>query len=404
MLGFPGADGEGGGLVLAAALILGRFVLNSREDLALLLNTVYPGRRMCLGGMFDIRNLFTEISSLFLPYKDVNYANNCEVSTYIHFAPFFLLLSPKLISYLKERDGGCASVGKTLTAVLLAEIIYMLVGVPQWLAEITMLRFCNRMHIVYQWTSTLYTAWGFSVLLRHPALLSKREKILCPLAYGVCYVLMVNDQLRQYVRIQLRGMEIGDLLIAAAILAFTLVLLLAAFRKKRLLGAALVLMMAFCGATVNPVERGSGAVTNHPISAAISEIAAQEPESRWLCTDNAFILSNFLLANGARVLDATNFYPDTGKWAVIDPEGRFEEETNRYANQCAELTEGDNEVVLLNPDCIRLRLNPETLRALDIRYLLSTVDYTEMLARHGVVCEYVYSQNGNGIFRLSYEQ
>lgn len=384
-------------------LILARFLLNAWGDLALLLNTVYPGPRMCLGGANNIRDLFTDIASLFLPYKDVFYSNNCEVSTYIHFAPFFLALSPKIFFYLKGRDEGCASVGKALVTVILAEIVYMLVGIPRWLAELTMLRFCNRMNLVYQWTAMSYTAWGFSVLLLHPALLNRREKILYPIAYGAFYVLLISDNLRKYMQFQISGIEVGRLLILLSVLAFTTILLLAVFQKKRLLSALVILLMFFCGGTVNPVERGISAVINHPVCARVSEIATQEPESRWLCTESDYFLPNFLIANGVRVLDATNFYPDQEKWAVIDPDGLYKEATNRYANQCAELTEGDNEVVILLADFIRLRLNPETLKALNIRYLFTPVDHTYLLARYGIDCQYVTGQDGYGIYRLSYD-
>lgn len=388
----------------AVLLILGRFLLNSREDLLLLLNTVYPGRRMSLGGTYSVRDLFTDIASLFLPYKDINYTNNCEVSTYIHFAPFLLALSPKLFSYLKEKDDGCASVGKAMTAILLAEIIYMLVGIPQWLAEFTLLRFCNRINLVYQWTATLYTVWGFSVLLRFPALLGKWEKLLYPLSYGAFYVLLINDALRQYMQIQISGIGVGRLLILLSVLAFTLILLLVAFQKKRLLSALLILLMFFCGGTVNPVERGIGALTNHPVSAAVSEIATQEPESCWLCADSMFFLPDFLMANGARVLNAMSFYPDREKWAIIDPDGLYEEATNRYAHQSVELTEGESAVELLYPDSIKLCLNPDMLKTLGIRYLFTPVDHTELLARYGIACKYVTGQDGYGIYRLDYTE
>ena len=279
----------------------------------------------------------------------------------------------------------------------------MLVGVPQWLAEITLLRFCNRMHLVYQWTGTLYTVWGFTVLMRHPGLLNRLEAIVYPLAYGAFCMLLINKDQWQYMQFQFLGREIGGLLVLLSILAFVSALMLAAFRKRWLLSALLILIMVICGATVNPVERGIGAVTNHPISAAVSEISAQEPESCWLCTDSSFLLSNYLMANGARVLDASNFYPDREKWAIIDPDGLYEEATNRYVNYYVVLTEGENSVELTYDDLITLRLNPDTLGELGIRYLLSPHDYTELLTRYGIACEYVTGQDGNGIYRLSYD-
>ena len=161
--------------------------------------------------------------------------------------------------------------------------------------------------------------------------------------------------------------------------------------------------MFFCGGTVNPVERGIGAVTNHPLSDAIAQIVQDEPDSRWLCTEVAFFLDNYPMANGAKVLDATNFYPDTEKWLILDPENRYAEMTNRYANEDAVLTEGETSVELKWADNIKLNVNPESLKALDIRYLFTTADHTELLARYGIACEFVAGQDGYRVYRLTYD-
>ena len=388
---------------VAVLLILTRFLLSSRENLALLLNTVYPGRRVSMGGTNSIRDLFADIASLFLPYKDIPYSNNCEVSTAIHFAPFFLALSPRILSGLKQKNDSNVYVGRVLAWILVLQMVFMLVGIPRWLAEITLLRFCNRMFQVYQWTAVLFTVWGFSVLLNDPTLLNRYEKVLYPLGYGVVCFFLINDNLRRYIQFQLFGRGIGRLLILISILIFVLILLLAAYRKKRLFSALLVLLMFFCGGTVNPVEHGIGAVTNHPISAAIAEIAEQEPESRWLCTDCTFFLSDFVMANGARVLDAMNFYPDNEKWGILDPAGTYRDITNRYANQSALLTEGETFQELVSGDYIEMHLNPECLKALGIRYLFTPADHAELLNRYGIRCEYVTGQDRYGIFRLSWD-
>ena len=90
------------------------------------------------------------------------------------------------------------------------------------------------------------------------------------------------------------------------------------------------------------------------------------------------------------------------KWAILDPEGQYEEQTNRYANQSAELTEGESAVELLHPDYIKLWLNPASLKALGIRYLFTPVDHTELLSQHGIASSFVAGQDGYGIYRLDY--
>ena len=386
-------------------LILGRFLILSRHDLSLLLNTVYPGDRLFSGGNMRAAELFTDFTSIFLPYQDVAFSNNCEAATYIHFAPLFLLLSPYLLPALKrERDSGWV-VGAALFGILFVQCAFLLIGFPQWLAEITLLRFCNRMHEVYGWTAALFTVWGLGVFVSHPELLSRRAKLLIPLAYGAVWMLTLDSQRQEYFsNFIFRSFPLGKMLITLTLAGIVCILYFALFRHQRLLSAALITLMLFCGATVNPLMRGSGPVFDHPVSAAVAEIAEREPERRWLCTDSVFILPNFLMANGAKVLDATNFYPDPEKWAILDPAGQYEELTNRYANQCAELTESANSVELLNPDYIKLFLNPASLKDLNIRYLFTPMDHTALLSEYGISCSYVTGQDGYGIYRLDYQE
>ena len=388
----------------AALVILGRFLLLSRDDLSLLLNTVYPGRRMSPGGGYPVSVLFTDLTSFFLPYGDVSFSNNCEVATYVHFAPLFLALSPYLLPALKKARDKNWIVGAALGGILLVQAVYLLMGFPKWLAEITLLRFCNRMHEVYGWVAVLFTVWGLSVLARRPALLRPWARLLLPLLCGAASLLVTDQPRREYfAQFVFREIPLGTLLTGLTLAGIICILYFALFRRRSLMSAALILAMLFCGATVNPIERGIGAVTNHPISAAVSEIAGREPESRWLCTNTSFILSNYLMANGAKVLNATNFYPDVEKWSVLDPDGQYAEITNRYANQSAVFTEEETSAESPSPDHVRLRLNPESLKDLGIDYLLSPVDHTELLNRYGIGCEYVTGQDGYGIYRITYD-
>ena len=389
----------------AALLILGGFFLRSRADLSLLLNTVYPGRRMCLGGYGTIATLFTDLTSFFLPYQNINFSNNCEAATYIQFAPLFLVLAPYLLPALKRERDDSWTVGAALCGILLVQGAYLLIGFPQWLAEVSLLRFCNRMHEVYGWTATLFTVWGLSVLDRHPDLPGRRIKCILPLLYGAVCLLLVDGARKDYFSgFAARGLPVGKALLVLALAGVVCALYFALFRRQRLLSAALILAMVFCGATVNPLMRGIGPVVDHPISASIAEMAEREPEERWMTLDCPNWLTNFVLANGARVLDAANFYPDVDKWAILDPAGQYGEFTNRYANECAELTEGENTVELLGGDYIKILLNPTSLKELRIHYLFSPMDYTDLLSDYGIACSYVTGQDGYGIYRLDYTE
>lgn len=391
----------------AASLgILIYFVIVSKADISLLMNTVYPGARISAGGEYTLADLFPDLSSLFLPYFPITYSNSCEAATYIHFAPLFILIFPLIYGYLKRRNSPELPVGLALTVLLILCGVYMIAGIPVTVAKFTLLKYCNRMKGVYGWLAALYTIWGFSILAKYPDLLKRWQKILFPFLYGgICAGIQDSNTVEYFTSIHHRAFyPIGTVYYSAIILLLVGILLAAFFGRKRLTACGLALVMFTAGATVNPIEHGTDALTNHPISQYISEIAEQEPEALWLCTDCTCIMPNFMMANGARVLNATNFYPDEAKWKIIDPENVYETYTNRYANQSASLADSEQtEVELISPDYIHYTLSPETLRALGIRYLLSSADYRELLNSHNIQCRRVSGQDGYEIYRLSYD-
>lgn len=394
--------------LVVAAVLVGWALWTARADLALVAGTVYPGTRFETGGTRSVSDLFCDLSSIFLPYKDntVSGLNSCESATALHVAPFVAVLMPRLLWGLRRREDANALVGIVLWVLVVLQGLFMVVGIPPVVAQVTLLRYCNRMHEVYAWAAVLFTVWGLSAVFSHPDLLTKGERIAYPLGYGVLSWYLVSDSTREYfAQTVIHGIPLGKMAGVCALLGIVAVLTLALFRQERLTAACIALAMVFAGATVNPVERGIGALTNHPLSAHIQELAAAEPESRWLCTDTAFFFfSNYVMANGAQVVNATNFYPDVQKWAVLDPEGTYEEITNRYANESAVLTDEPTSVELASPDHLVMHLNPQDLKALSVRYVLSTKDYTELLGHFGITCALVDGQDGYAIYRLTYDE
>lgn len=395
-------------IAMAAAVALGillYFAMSSKNDLSLLMNTVYPGKRVDTGGTNTIRDLFTDLTSLFLPYRDIPYANNCEVSTYIHFAPLIFVLFPQIFIFLKRKCSSERWVGMALTVLTAICAFYMCVGISPVLAKVTLLKYCNRMKSIYGWLATLYTVWGLTVLFKYPDLLKRWQKILYPIAYAAACFLLVDENTVAYFESfgVIKNIPVGTVLLVGEIILLSAILMTAFLGRRRLTACWLLIVMVVSGAVVNPVEHGTEAMTNHPASSSISKITKQEPDALWLCTDCSFIMSNYVMANGARVINATNFYPDVAKWERIDPEGVYDEVTNRYANQSSFIADGQvSEIELVLPDYIYSTLTPETLRELNVNYLFSRVDYTELLRSHDIACRYIAGQDGYGIYHLNY--
>lgn len=383
-------------------LILGHFYATSKDALEAVLHSVYPGQRSaCLGGTYSVSHLFTSLVSLFLPFKAPNYLNSCEISEYIHFAPFFAALLPRMLIRLK-KEGKSIAVGLGLFICTLIPAWFMVIGVPEWLAEITLLRYCTRMHGIYGWCGTLFTLWGLSVLLQYPDLLKKWQKTVYPALYALVSFLLTEQVFLDYLysipALHGRGRSVVCLLLAGV----ALLLILAAYGNRKTVTALLLCVMMICGGTVNPVEQGISVLTEHPVYGTAAKIAAEDPDSLWLAADVEWTAANGLVAVGARAVNATNFYMDREKWRILDPEGLYPELENRYANILCLLENGEVKLSLLNPDLIGLTLTPKALKDLNVRYLLSGADPAELLQTEGISCEKLMTHGFVGIYKLTY--
>ncbi len=377
-------------VVVIAGGILGRFLLLWKDDLHMLLSTVYPGARMETGGGSRLSDLFTDLRTLFLPYHDSNILNNCEMATWIHLAPAFCLLFPQIYLSLRKKKDRNRLVGAILFLSLLVEIDYMCFGFSETMARLTLFRYANRMKLTYGWTAVLFTVWSADVIWKTPGILKKWEIIAVPAIYGIIYCSFIDESLLQY---------LPRIILLAEILLFVL-LLFAILCKQKIFSICLTtLILCGAGLTVNPLSRGISPITNHPVSEFISSKALEEPDGLWLPVGTPFFVNNFLLANGARVIGATNFYMDTERWKLLDPNGVYADSYNRYSNQIIYFTEEETSVELEWADSIRIMLNPDDLYRLGIRYIFTPIGPDEM-AEWGIRAAQVFTQDSYYIYQL----
>ncbi|MBQ1476682.1 MAG: hypothetical protein IIZ33_00835, partial [Erysipelotrichaceae bacterium] len=285
-------------VILIAGGISASFLYSSLEDFKALLNTSYPGRRISLGGNWKISDLFTHLYSIFLAFKDTNVSNNSEVATFIHFAPLFFLLYPRLRNRGRNRKDMVP--GAVLCILLFVVALFMCVGFPEWLAKITLFSYVNRVKVPFGFAAVLLTVWAMDRIEKEEISFALWERILYPLAYGAVMCLFLNEKALAYLTVKYAVLEI---------VFFVLVLFLLFSGYRRLTVLSLCALMVFAGGFVNPLCRGISPITNHPLSDTLQEIREEDPEARFLCVDDSWPITEFLLANGVKTINATNFYP-----------------------------------------------------------------------------------------------
>ncbi|MBO7657032.1 hypothetical protein J6S55_00045 [Candidatus Saccharibacteria bacterium] len=340
--------------------VLGYTILTSKEAIKALYSTAYPGKRVSLGGGGGFESLFTDLTSFALPFKDITYSNNCEVSTFIQFAPIFYMIYPAIWKKMK-RDKNMI-VGNALLICLIVMAAFMLVGFPELLAKLTTFSYINRMRIAYGLIATIFTVWGIDMVFKKQ-ILSTKQIFLVLAIFGFSYVCFVGNEELTY---------FGWKYYLVVILGLMVLSYLMLKRHQKLFIAGMSLVMIIAGATVNPVARGVSAVFDHPLEQKIKEIAENDKEAYWISSGNT-LLAQLGIANGARMLNAVNFYPDFEKWELIDEKGENKEVYNRYAHINIALTDGKTEFILgtAAPDYFNLKLNCNDALKWPVKYVVS---------------------------------
>lgn len=380
-------------MVMFTGFVLLDFLVHSKEGLELTMNTVYPGKRISTGGEGRMDALLPTLYSMFLPFKTPNVSNQSELATFIHFGPVILLLYPKIAARLKKENDSTYVIGRSLMILVLVEIVFMCIGFTDLQAKLTLFSYNNRMQISYGFTCAIFTVWGLYCLWKFPDILTKKEKIVYPIVFFVLYATLINADLRAYV---------GITMLLAEIAVFTLMLFLGMNRYRKSFITLTMVVMLWAGGTVNPICLGIGAITDHPVSDAVQKISEKDPNALWMTTgDRSFVIANFVAANGGRVMNGTNFYPDFEKWKILDPEGEYVDFYNRYANQDVYLTQ--EKTSFENPSCdaLTLKINPKDLLKLDVNTLLSNQpDADQCLEFAGVKYKKYPIQDGYYIYRI----
>lgn len=339
--------------------VLAFTIITSKDAILSLYNTVYPGKRVSLGGGAGFKALFTDLTTFTLPFKNITYLNNCEVSDFIHFAPLLLMLYPFILKKCKKDQN--IIVGNFLIISLIIMSAFMMVGFPELLAKVTLFSYINRMDIVYGFTATIFTIWGISVIWRKKKIFSLKQIVIALSTYVLLYVCFISKEDLSY----LSWWQYGVIISVLAILGYCM---LRRYKTIFIGGTAALILMS--GATVNPLAHGISPLTSHPLEKEIRSIVETDKDAYWLAI-NSNVLASIGIANGAKVLNAVNFYPDYKKWELIDNDELNKDIYNRYAHIVVNLT---NEETAFIPgqtaDIFSLKLNYNDSSKWPVKYLL----------------------------------
>ena len=383
-------------VVLIVCVILGRYIILEYQEIVKLSGTVYPGKRISLGGNYSFLSLFENINVLFTPFMSPSISNECELSDFNHFGILCFILYPYLLYVSKKNRINNKIVG--ICGILwiwqAIEIIFMLIGFTEVLAKMTLFKYVNRMYLVYGFTSALFTIIIYKLYFDVYEYCNKFITLCLILLF---VVLSLYASKKMPIDNYLNVVTIYGYLIIS--LALSCIVLLMSMNKTRFALYMLSTWIILTGFTINPIARGIEPITNHQFIKVAKEIS-KDDDGYWITTDS-LQSQELLLANGFKVINGDNFYPDNGKWNILDPSGEFDDVYNRYAHINVSLVKNSESfnASIAYPDSIQISLNINDLKKLGVKYICSMQSYGDLLLESNVSYQEI-EINGIYIYHL----
>ena len=379
-------------IILIIGIVLGQFLLTSMEAIKATLETVYPGKRVSIGGGVELFRYSEFMINAYTPFKDINYLNNCEVSSFIN---FFIGSAIVLFIAIRKKVKNIG-LGISLFVVALSEFIWTIVSFNETIAKITFLSYVptDRMMLMFSFTAMLLSVWAIGVIFREKIVSPLVGAIIALVNFSVYGVLILKSPYREY-------MNLKYLIILFAI--YLIINISIFVRWKKIFFVMMAALIFMSGMTVNPIVKGVGAIYNKTLSKAIIEIEESDSDSLWLA-EGEEAKGEFIYANGAKAINGTHFYPALSTWEKISENYDDEEIYNRYAHIKITLTTKETKFVLEHLDAFEIELNVNELEDLNIKYIVTKNDLSNILNEGNIQFEEIYHSevDGNRIYKLVY--
>lgn len=386
-------------LIFIAAIIF-RFFSISKDAIKLTLNTDYPGERFELGGGAK-DNVFSYVYSIFMPFKNID--NPCEYSNMYSLYPIPMIISIFYLIYGWKKKT-INNVEKIyIIALLLVSMLFSIwafIPTNRIFAKITLLYMIppHRCSIALGYSQILLIIFLLTNVKNNEILLNQKIKFV----FSIFMASLVLYLAVKYGKENYLGPLAGYISGMLTFVLFYLLLNINRFKKDFMLvcGAAVIIS----GATVNPVIKGANVIYDKPVALKIQDIVKNDKDALWIVDNLNFTIPNYVVANGARVINSTNYYPnfDFYKKLLGDSYNDYENRKiyNRYAHITMNIDETDTNLELMYFDAFKINISLTKLKDIDAKYVISSRDLSKF-SNKDIVFDNIYNEYGIYIFKIN---
>lgn len=380
-----------------AIIILPAF-LGSEKTLTLMQNTVYPGaRNETGGGGWEL--LFNWQYSILYSIRTL-LGNPCELTQSISLypIPFIIAIIIIIINCCNKKFDLLLTL-LTIVGILLNIWNYIPIGK---IAQITLLGMSTpqRSQVVVSIISVFII---IRIISKYKVRDIKWKRLIWTVPIAIFILLISFFITKKYYNTEIFP-NLKYLKIVLFIYFFIIICLISLNNNKlnKLLMGMLISISLFSFLTVFPITRGLSSINDKPVSKKIQQITKDDPNARWISINSPLITSNYCLANGAKIYNSVNFYPNLELWNKIDPNKIYENIYNRYAHITMKATKDPTSFELIQQDYFNININTDDLNKLSINYVASTDPNLSLFNTPSTTYNQIYNEDGSYIYKINY--
>lgn len=406
--------------VLTVLAFVTAWFVTSKDAIEATMSTDYPGQRREVGGGSFI--LYSYIYNIFYPYKDA--FNPCETSSMLSFYPIPMIFG---ILYLvrnrkdeKIKDDLLFLIPTIFIGVFLT--VWCKYGFPEIIAKLSLMSMSTSQRA----SIALGTINIYILMYLFGRMEDRKEEnvnktkdlknilsVLVKIVIAVLFTVYALYIARKHLVIFLPPMDayLGKIkiLISGVLFGITFISIFNMDKKcfRNIAYTMIVIIALVGGITVNPVSRTTDVIYEKPISKKFAEIREKDPDAIWLGDDTGWYLNNYMVANGLRVINSSNVYPNFDLFEKVLGEERAKEPDNRtifnrYCHVNINLGKYEEDrVFAAAADNLVIELNTESLEKLDVDYIVAKKDLNTL--GYDMEFEELYKEDGLYIFKPVYQ-
>ena len=383
--------------VIIAVAIVGYYLYVSMDEISLIMNTVYPGSRDLVGGDYKVKHAIEYFFDIFTPFNGKNLEelgqNKSEAAaSIIPIIGIFIGIIYSLRDFKEKIKDKKNWLFYALVLVYFVYIIWMYIGFGKVLSKVSLFFMCQpeRVALLFGLVGMFLT---IMIISRKEIKLEKLQAIIISLL-----VLIISNIAISSVAGYSQYFDVTKKLILYSVIFLMTYSLLTL--NKKLSSLVLVSLTISTGMFITPLNIGTNAIFNTDTAREIQKYVENDPSKIWI--GNSSMDAQYAIANGAKVLNGINYYPNFKMLNTLDETGKYNEVYNRYAHIEVHLSEDEEtDFELIQPDMYIINISKSDFDKLGISYYYSATEIDEeMLDEFNLNNVYSNPKEGKFIYEV----